>query len=93
MKSTDGGRTWARLGTNTLPAIVWDLAIDPSDPSTVYAGTHAGVYVSRDAGIHWNPMNDGLISGFVYSIEVGPTGSPLYAGAAGGVFRFDVAPS
>jgi photosystem II stability/assembly factor-like uncharacterized protein len=68
-KSTDGGATWQHvlaLGPHTGGV---DVAIDPADPSTVFAamwtiwrrpwtmvsgGPDDGLYVSHDAGAHWS---------------------------------------
>ena len=37
--SHDGGASWERIGTpGDLPTI-WSLAVDPSDPRTLFAGT------------------------------------------------------
>jgi photosystem II stability/assembly factor-like uncharacterized protein len=65
-KSTDGGDTWAAAngtGSNVLPAgsYIW-LAIAPSSPSTLYAGTGAepssGTYMYKtvDGGQNWTPL-------------------------------------
>jgi hypothetical protein len=32
---------------------IWSVAVEPSVPSTILAGTDAGVYVSRDTGATW----------------------------------------
>ena len=32
---------------------IWSLAIEPSRPSTILAGTDLGIYVSRDTGATW----------------------------------------
>jgi photosystem II stability/assembly factor-like uncharacterized protein len=48
--SSDGGATWdrrAELG-ETL-----DLAVQPAEPSRVYAMGQQGVQVSQDSGVHW----------------------------------------
>jgi hypothetical protein len=34
-------------------ARIWSLAIEPSRPSTILAGTDLGIYVSRDTGATW----------------------------------------
>ena len=40
---------------------VRSIAIDPKVPSTLYAGTPAGVYKSTDAGATWTAVNEGLM--------------------------------
>jgi photosystem II stability/assembly factor-like uncharacterized protein len=58
-KSTDGGRTWAQLRGNGLPAQAGriGLAVTPARPSRVYAlidvKNGGGLYRSEDAGAHW----------------------------------------
>jgi hypothetical protein len=41
-KSADGGITWSAVNTGLTNLIVEALAMDPSDPQTVYAGTSGG---------------------------------------------------
>src|SRR5437667_9708877 len=43
-KSTDGGASWAVASAGLGSAGVMSLAIDPSRPSTIFAGTTAGGY-------------------------------------------------
>jgi|GEM_PF-6943752 len=66
-KSTNGGAGWTE---STLPSAgdeVCEVAVDPSNSSTIYAGMHfdegyhdGGVYKSIDAGQSWIPINNGL---------------------------------
>src|SRR5439155_10538933 len=37
--SHDGGASWARVGAAGDLPTVWSLAVDPSDPQTLFAGT------------------------------------------------------
>src|SRR5712675_888690 len=54
------------------------LAIDPQNPSTVYAGTAAGVFKSKDGGANWS--NAGLIGFSVSSLAIDPQNpGTLYA--------------
>ena len=71
------------------------LVVDPSNPSTMYAGTSlAGVFRSLDGGATWAPMNDGLFgdgrygySGLrIQSLLLDPSDGVLYAGTENGVF-------
>jgi photosystem II stability/assembly factor-like uncharacterized protein len=51
LKSTDGGASWNITGLGN-PANV--LVIDPSSPTTLYAGTYNGVVQSTDGGAKWS---------------------------------------
>jgi hypothetical protein len=50
--------------TAPLPGLgtgkIWSLAIEPSVPSTLLAGTDLGVYVSRDTGATWTRTLSGI---------------------------------
>ncbi|MGH9941820.1 MAG: BACON domain-containing protein [Pyrinomonadaceae bacterium] len=90
-KSTDGGANW-ELKTNGLPSIrTLTLAIDPTNPSILYAGTaNLGILKSTDRGASW--QTTGLAGGFVVSITIDPRASNvIYAGLSGlgigGVFK------
>ena len=82
LRSTDGGATWD-LSNNGLPsARVTAVAIDPSNPSTVYVGTQ-GVFKSTDGGETWAPADNGIPSSSlgIAAIAIDPSRpSILYAG-------------
>ncbi len=79
-RSTDRGMTWQPLGL--AGSAVAPLAIDPSNPYVLYAGTiypDSGVYKSTDSGNNW--FQTGLDSGSVWSFAMDPLSSNiLYAG-------------
>jgi hypothetical protein len=56
-RSGNGGATWTAIdGTDDagLPDIpVHSLVVDPDDPSRLYLGTDAGVFVSIEGGRRW----------------------------------------
>jgi photosystem II stability/assembly factor-like uncharacterized protein len=67
-QSLDGGRTWRRISDQG-----YVVAIDPSNPRTLYLGTRNGLLRSRDRGRRWTKISD-------FSMEVGffvPNGSDL----------------
>lgn len=97
-KSTDGGASWTAVNTGlpTTPggfSIIESLAIEPTNPNIVYAGTGGGVYRTSDGGVTWNAANTGLTDLQVISVVIDPaTFSTIYAGTiaqdqSGGVFK------
>ena len=84
-KSVDGGSSWVRkdngLPNNPYRDYVYDLAIDPNQPNTIYAAMHrTGVYKTTNAGDSWVSKNDTLIDGDVRSVQVTPDSSRVYIG-------------
>jgi len=70
------------------------LAIDPTTPSTLCAGTGRGVLMSTDGGNTWRAVNAGLSTNHVTALAIDPT-TPgrLYAGTnGGGVFSTQQVP-
>lgn len=53
-KSIDGGENWKAANTGLNDIMVFTLAIDPVNPSTLYAGTATGLYKSTDGGGSWS---------------------------------------
>jgi photosystem II stability/assembly factor-like uncharacterized protein len=73
LKTQDGGKTWQSITTG-LPdgAVVHAVREDPVQRGLLYAGTERGVFVSFDAGAHWqslqmnlpvSPVHDLLVRG------------------------------
>lgn len=57
--SLDAGRTWQAMGLQDQD--VYDFVFAPDDVKTIYAvSALAGVYKTTDAGLHWQPVNEGL---------------------------------
>lgn len=74
-KSTDAGKTWNKILYINEKAGCADVALDPSDPNTVYAstwefrrlpyefssgGNGSGMYKSTDGGKTWKELSKGL---------------------------------
>jgi photosystem II stability/assembly factor-like uncharacterized protein len=61
-KSIDGGASWSpsQRGLSANLRGVHALAIDPSTPNTVFAGTGAGIFKTTDGGANWKLENGGL---------------------------------
>ncbi len=54
LRSTDGGATWADLGSPPL----YDLAVNPTDAQTVIGTTEQGPVSSNDGGTTFAPLAD-----------------------------------
>ena len=62
-RTTDGGQTWTSIvgsdPAHRLPNVpVYVAKYDPITPTTIYAGTELGVYLTTDDGATWNRMGD-----------------------------------
>ena len=77
-KSTDGGKTWIRTLYISEETGISEIAIDPSNPNTLYASAHqrrrhewtyigggpeSALYKSTDGGITWREISSGLPKG------------------------------
>src|SRR5204863_420687 len=81
-----GVNSWTSNGPTG--ELVEALAIDPSTPTTLYAGTLGGVFKSTDAGGSWTAITTGLTNLEVQAIAIDPsTPTTLYAGTGGGMFK------
>ncbi len=101
-KTTDAGSNWKAVGDMLPNMAVNAMAIDPSAPDTLYAGTGegygnvdavrgAGIFKSTDGGLSWKHLeatrnNSGFF--FVNKLVVSPV-SPnrVYAATSVGIFR------
>jgi photosystem II stability/assembly factor-like uncharacterized protein len=91
-KSIDGASGWVAVYEYDW-ADFTSLAMDPTDPATLYAGgdgASLGVVRTTDGGTTWEPINQGLTEGtiFVDALVVSASGVP-YAGTWDGVSKFN----
>jgi photosystem II stability/assembly factor-like uncharacterized protein len=89
-RSDDSGGSWYVYDTG-LPngAVVLHVAIDPQNPSTLYAATQGdGVFKSQDGGGNWQASNTGIRVLTTNFLLVSPVDSNyVYAATDDGVFR------
>jgi tetratricopeptide (TPR) repeat protein/photosystem II stability/assembly factor-like uncharacterized protein len=83
---------WSRLssGREFSRDNITTMAVDPSDPGVIYAGTeNAGIYKSINGGISWQPVHNGLGRAWIHSIVIDPEDPrTVYAGVStGGVYK------
>ena len=56
-RSIDGGKSW-QLGNNGLTDwVIYDLDLDPRNPSILFLTTASGVFRSVDAGVNWQKLD------------------------------------
>jgi len=95
-KTTDSGATWTPVADNQPSLSIGALAVDPSTPTTVYAGTGdhnlypgVGILKSTDGGQTWTsivgPFNDQQITGL--AINPANTKIILASSVQGGIYR------
>ena len=82
-----GVNVWTTHGPGGID--VRALAIDPSNPATLYAGSFGnGVFKSTDSGNTWVRAGTGLTTPFISALVVDPLApATVYAGTGDGVFK------
>ncbi|HSG09012.1 MAG TPA: hypothetical protein VLA36_11690 [Longimicrobiales bacterium] len=92
-KSTDGGGTWRRVLNVDQETGAVDVAMDPMDPSIVYAATYqrqrrpwgfhgggpgSGLYKSTDGGETWAQLTNAGLDNGLPQAELGRIGITIY---------------
>jgi photosystem II stability/assembly factor-like uncharacterized protein len=82
--STDGGVNWVGINNNLNDPALLCVAIDPSTPNTIYAGTtNDHVYRSTDGGQFWQRRNSGLFADTIVRIAAVAGSNRVYAVSPG----------
>lgn len=86
-RTTDGANSWNPSHQGLSDFNIRALAVDPSDPSIVYAGAdQGGLFKSTDRGQTWVPT--GLTAPTILSLAIDPQDPQvLYAGTASAIFK------
>lgn len=102
-KTVDKGRNWTPLTDNAMSLAIGALAIDPKDPSILYAGTGelaegvgsyygSGLMKSIDGGRTWKNiglMNVGAFSKIIVHPQISQRVYAAGGKSGGGIFRSD----
>jgi uncharacterized protein (TIGR03437 family) len=97
-KTTDGGANWKPLTDTQASLAMGAIALDPSNPDIIYAGTGeenfaqdsyygAGILKSTDAGATWTNIVGPFNRDYISAIAVHPRGQIVLAAAQSGVWR------
>jgi photosystem II stability/assembly factor-like uncharacterized protein len=86
-KSTDGGASWQDSTLTDTVVHVHELALAPTEPATLYAGTDTGLFTSTNGGASWQALGGRLANADVHAVAVDPqVPTTVYAGTVSGVF-------
>jgi photosystem II stability/assembly factor-like uncharacterized protein len=84
-KSTDGGESWNLASAGIASPLVFDLAINPAQPSIIYAAAESGVYKSVNGGIDWYDIGRGMSDFIAVELQIDPIDpNVVYAATRGG---------
>jgi hypothetical protein len=85
-RTVDAGDSWTPFSP-PFESTVTAIAVAPSDPLTVYAGTARGVRVTRDGGLTWSAPDPRQVVGPTTSLMVDPTAAGRAWRTVGGYGR------
>src|SRR5581483_8380703 len=86
-RSADAGITWTP-GEKVLAEQLQSIAVDPSHPTHVYAGTKAGVFRSTDGARTFQPAGlSWTIATWTLVFDARTSPATLYYGGEGGILK------
>ncbi|MGH9316561.1 MAG: WD40/YVTN/BNR-like repeat-containing protein [Thermoanaerobaculia bacterium] len=93
--TTNDGQSWSPVDLGAPTPIATAVAVDPRNPSLVYAAGSAsvlrgGVHASADGGATWASREKGLSGYYSYAVAAHPSqGASAYCVSGAGVYRTD----
>lgn len=85
---SNGGQKAVSLSNAPFNTIsINQIVADPANPSRVYVGTAAGLFLSQDYGQSWDRLGRNLTTSTVWQISV--KGKSIYAGTSQGIWEFN----
>ncbi|MDQ7054170.1 MAG: YCF48-related protein [candidate division KSB1 bacterium] len=87
LRSSNGGQSWQTMNNGLRSLYVFDMSV--KDEDRIYAVTHcAGVFISHDRGVTWEPINADLSYLAILSLSINSINGQVFAGShCGGIFR------
>jgi photosystem II stability/assembly factor-like uncharacterized protein len=88
-RSTDGGRTWARIAAGMVEDTeVFAMDFLAASPDEIWAATCGWVYRTADGGANWTRYKEGLLDRRAHAVRMDPLDpSRILAGTTGGIFE------
>jgi photosystem II stability/assembly factor-like uncharacterized protein len=87
-RSINGGNGWQQITTGPDGVITFDLAIHPSNPSTIYAATWGDGAYKSNHGEEWREIDEGLVDKRVSYIQIASSNDEvLYAQTYHGILH------
>ncbi|HSP87275.1 MAG TPA: T9SS type A sorting domain-containing protein [Ignavibacteriaceae bacterium] len=90
-KTTNGGTNWFSIHGNLPDSPVNDIFIytyDAQNPNTYFVATDVGVFLTKDDGLTWKELADGLPNTVIMHLDYSPSNQMLRAGTHGrGVYE------
>jgi photosystem II stability/assembly factor-like uncharacterized protein len=82
--SLDDGSSWQKPTAGFPNSSVNVLTVDPTESSTIYAGTQMGIFKSTDGGETWRDSSRGIGQFRINTIAIALDPTVLYLGTQGG---------
>jgi photosystem II stability/assembly factor-like uncharacterized protein len=89
-RSGDRGKSWEKVSPPNHPEVknIEAIALDPSNPNVIYAGTSHLAWKTRDGGLNWEYLKKGLSeSSDVPTILVDRNNSLVVFAAGSGIYK------
>ena len=93
-KTTNGGTTWSPT-SDFMPSLdISAMAMDPTAPNIIYAGSGAGIFKTINGGADWSVFIDTTVGTSVEDLIIryepsSTTNFTIFAGTNEGVWRYD----
>lgn len=80
--------TYNSGGVRNWQVNIYSMAIAPSNPNVLYAGSETGIiFKSSNKGVNWSSVNDALLSSAVHAVAVHPSDTNVVYCYSGGMLR------
>lgn len=83
-RSANGGASWTKCAFPTYSYRFGGVAFNAKDPREVFVGCGKGVFYSRDRGLTWTDLSEGLLIRNVNQLSFNATTRTLYVATSGG---------